>query len=306
MPAEHESQSTLPPPFVPGSLWSRLVAATGRALACGALQPIPTEPAFLEDGGIRFVVRIISQLARKPRGPEPVESRSGGWRNPFLPYDPEMHVAEISPNHVGLLNKFNVVPHHLLIVTRCFESQDLPLTREDFQALWRCLLEYDSLGFYNGGSVAGASQPHKHLQLVPLPLTPEGPKIPIEPRLVLPPADQIVSLPSLPFAHRLARLEPSGGEPAAAAQQSLAIYRRMLALDGEPSPSGSAEIGPYNLLVTRRWMLYVPRRAEHFASISLNALAFAGALLVRDREQLEVLRQRGPVAALREVTTDLR
>ena len=35
--------------------------------------------------------------------------------------------------------------------------------------------EFASLAFCNGGVEAGASQPHKHLQRVPLPLAPEGP-----------------------------------------------------------------------------------------------------------------------------------
>ena len=58
---------------------------------------------------------------------------------------------------------------------------------------------------------------------------------------------------------------------------------------------------PYNLLVTRQWMLLVPRQRECFADISLNALAFAGALLVRDRTQLEVVKHHGPIAALQHV-----
>ena len=40
----------------------------------------------------------------------------------------------------------------------------------DFDALARGLAAIDGLAFYNGGTVAGASQPHKHLQLVPVPL----------------------------------------------------------------------------------------------------------------------------------------
>ena len=35
----------------------------------------------------------------------------------------------------------------------------------------------------NSGTVAGASQPHKPLQYVPLPFSPEGPRVPIEPLL---------------------------------------------------------------------------------------------------------------------------
>ncbi len=84
---------------------------------------------------------------------------------------------------MAILNKFNVVDNHLLIVTREFEQQRSLLTLRDFEALWRCLNEYDSLGFYNGGPEAGASQPHKHLQLVPLPLAPQGPPVPIAPLL---------------------------------------------------------------------------------------------------------------------------
>jgi ATP adenylyltransferase len=57
---------------------------------------------------------------------------------------------------------------------------------------------------------------------------------------------------------------------------------------------------PYNLLCTRDWMLLVPRSREFFEGVSINAIGFAGGLLVRNREQLAILRDRGPMAALRE------
>jgi ATP adenylyltransferase len=81
------------------------------------------------------------------------------------------------------LNKFNIIDHHLLIVTRTFKEQETWLTLQDFEAMWACLNEIDGLVFYNGGKTAGASQRHKHLQLVPLPLVEEGLKIPIEPAI---------------------------------------------------------------------------------------------------------------------------
>ena len=49
-------------------------------------------------------------------------------------------------------------------------------------------------------------------------------------------------------------------------------------------------------------MLVVPRSQEFSGSISLNALAFAGTLLVHDRKQLQELVRRGPMRALEEVT----
>ena len=54
-------------PFQPGTLWRRLLAVTQRALQSGALQPIPTDFLYLDDGGIRFLVRLVRHLARKPR-----------------------------------------------------------------------------------------------------------------------------------------------------------------------------------------------------------------------------------------------
>ena len=59
---------------------------------------------------------------------------------------------------------------------------------------------------------------------------------------------------------------------------------------------------PYNLLITRRWMLLVPRSAECFHAISVNALGFAGSLFVRGEQQREVLRRYGPMTVLQEVT----
>jgi ATP adenylyltransferase len=58
---------------------------------------------------------------------------------------------------------------------------------------------------------------------------------------------------------------------------------------------------PYNLLVTDRWMLVVPRSRERFEGISINALGFAGALLVRDPAQLAAVERAGPMSVLRHV-----
>ncbi|NIO40609.1 MAG: phosphorylase, partial [Burkholderiales bacterium] len=38
--------------------------------------------------------------------------------NPFLPYGKDLFVSDISETHLALLNKFNVIDYHLLIVTR--------------------------------------------------------------------------------------------------------------------------------------------------------------------------------------------
>jgi ATP adenylyltransferase len=216
--------------------------------------------------------------------------------------DAALRVADVSDTHVCLLNRFPVFKRHLLIVTRNFEDQAEPLNIDDFQAIWKCMAEYEALGFYNGGPSAGASQRHKHLQMVSLPLAPCGPGVPIEPLLDLLTITGDVGCSSqLPFPHCVAPL-PSKLEVSttAAAELTLGLYHRML---GEIGLDPATPRRAYNLLLTRRWMLLVPRSREKFAAISLNALAFAGHFLVQSRAELEVLQERGPLSVLQYVAS---
>src|SRR5919198_4158162 len=192
----------------PGTLLPRLLERITHAIQCGALQSIATESEIIEQNGIGFLVRIVSNLARKgqaKRDQDRQTTLSGGECNPFLPYDENLFVANISGTHVALLNKFNVVDHHLLIVTRAFEDQESLLTLNDFEALRICLAEFEGLVFYNAGKIAGASQRHKHLQIIPLPLAAVGPKVPIEPLLKSARFQRGVgTVPGLPFRHAVA------------------------------------------------------------------------------------------------------
>jgi sulfate adenylyltransferase (ADP) / ATP adenylyltransferase len=258
-----------PVQLVPGSLRSRLAHATGHALACGALEPIPTTLEVVPDRGVEFQIRVRMGAACEsiPTAERP---------NPFLPYDADLLVAEQSETHLALLNKYPVVDGHMLVVTRAFEEQESYLTLADFEAVQACLAEIGGLGFYNSGRRSGASQRHKHLQLVGLS------SVPMVPRLLQ---------GNLPF--RLAMRWLAGG-----AADCHARYRELLSglgLDRGPVPA------PYNLLLTSEWMLVVPRSRECFESISINALGFAGCLLVGSAAELELLRTRGPMTALESV-----
>jgi ATP adenylyltransferase len=286
----------------PGTLWTSVKERTEYALECGALLSIPTEFEFVEQDGVRFLVRILSNLNRKKAAKEKQEKQSaisGQEFNPFLPYEEDLFVADISDTHVCILNKYNVVDHHLLIITRAFEEQESLLTLEDFAAMWTCLADFDGLAFYNSGKTAGASQRHKHLQLVPLPLVPSGPQIPIEPLLTAAQfQDSNATLAKLPFIHALAPLNPHWVEsPFTAAQATLEVYRTLLGAVG----LDARQCGAYNLLATRKWMLIVPRSQEHFQSIYVNSLGFAGALLVRNAAEMEILKAEGPMTILKNV-----
>ncbi len=286
----------------PGTLWPALQRQTRHALASGALTPIRTEQVTVDDDGIRFLLRVVSSLARKA---EERAHRHHVPADPFLPYEPDLFVAEVSDTHVALLNKFNVIDHHLLIVTRRFEHQESLLDTADFQALAACMAEYEGLGFYNAGMEAGASQTHKHLQIIPLPLAPEGPALPMEPLIrTARPRRGIARIPALGLRHALARLDPADIiHPGGAWRLQQAYHGLMdaVGLRGAPQDGEMRQSGPYNLLLTRHWMLLVPRSRECVASISINALGFAGSLFVRDRARLETVRRLRPLSLLRAV-----
>ena len=291
----------------PGTLWTRIKEQTQHGLECGALQSISTDYEFVEQNGVNFLVRILSNLTRKDEAKKKQDkaAKKGKDFNPFLPYEEDLFVADISPTHLCLLNKFNVVENHLLIVTREFEEQDNLLNYQDFQAMWACLREIDGLVFYNGGKIAGASQRHKHLQLVPTPLAPnQTESIPIAPLFASAVFNgDIGRVPDLPFVNGFSLFDSDLiNSPNEAAQITLERYYKLLkAVDLLNEDTENNDAIAYNFLATREWMFIVPRSQEHFESISVNSLGFAGALLVRNQEQMQMLKDCKPMGILKQV-----
>ena len=284
---------------------SRVEEVTEQALAAGALIPIPTTFEIVEDAGVRFVVRVVDNLARKEMARRQQRERSAQGRpdNPFLPYEPELFVGDISSTHVCLLNKFNVLDHHMLLVTRAFVDQETLLEPSDFEALWRCLGAVDGLGFYNGGEVAGASQRHRHLQLAPYPIARGVSGLPVDALFENATWEgDLGHQPRLPCKHAFMRCAPGWVEdPLGASGPTLNAYERLLEAVGIPAGKpGQRQSAPYNLLVTRSWMLMVPRSREHYETISVNAIGYGGCLLVRNAEELALVRRVGPMRILAE------
>ena len=163
--------------------------------------------------GTTFILRVAENLKNKPKGPQPKptpkptptqnakdlnssssshhhhhppkekekEKRCGeakGWFDPFARENVEedLFVSHLSETHSLLLNKFNVVENHLLLITSSFESQDDPVNARDFQHVFQVFeafpREITPLAFYNCGPKSGMSQPHKHIQILPMPLAP--------------------------------------------------------------------------------------------------------------------------------------
>lgn len=257
------------------------------ALASGALHPIATEQITLTDNGLPFVIKWVSSLLDKPRRRKPARDPSF---NPFLPPERALTLGALTPDHLLVLNKFPVMSRHLLVITRHFEAQTDPLTGADFAALARLIEANGGLGFYNGGEIAGASQAHKHLQWIPdLP--------PLAQRLA-----SVLTNPNPPFSfrHAHAPLTAEVWHSGATGDRLAARFAALCAALGIDAMR--APLPPYNLLLTRDWMWLIPRRAERWRDMSINALGFAGSLFVKSRDRFPDFKAAGPLAALKAVT----
>ena len=259
-----------------------------RNTATDLLQPIDTEAVYLLDGKLPYVVKWITPNAARQHRDKPKRSST---HNPFLPPEPELTLATMGEDHLVVLNKFPVMRRHLLVITRHFEAQTSALTDADFTALAPIIAAHGGLGFYNGGADAGASQDHKHLQWIPdLP-----PLARVLPQLL---GDTEIDLG---FRHAFAPLEPGLFEQAGAGARLGAHYRGLLdALRISPE---RRKLPPYNLLLTRHWMWLVPRSAERWERMSVNALGFAGSLFIKRPEHLPALEAIGLGGVLRAVAT---
>ncbi|WP_299204404.1 hypothetical protein [uncultured Amphritea sp.] len=277
-------------------LWQTSLKATEQALISGALLPIETELEEIHEGPLRYQIRVLNNLQRK-QNDDRLKSAANRSHNPFLPYDPRLYVADIGRKHLCLLNKFNVIDNHLLIVTKAFESQSDLLNLNDFHASVLGLGQIDGLVFFNGGQIAGASQPHKHLQLIPL----SAEQLPLSEQLQTFSSDVAINT-KLPFDNRGVRVPDNLFDTPVQAAGWLTIHYQKLLNQTKVKLNGTAAFTGYNLLLTREWLMLVPRRKEAVAGISFNALAFCGSILVKNREQRDQLIEIGVSRALHEIT----
>lgn len=100
--------------------------------------------------------------------------------NPFENPDQELFLTDVptdNANHFLLLNKFPVIPNHFILATKANKPQTHMLEEDDLQVAYACLKAWEDgpatgpkrlFAFFNSGEHSGASQPHRHLQFLPV------------------------------------------------------------------------------------------------------------------------------------------
>ncbi|KAL0472939.1 5',5'''-P-1,P-4-tetraphosphate phosphorylase [Neurospora intermedia] len=131
---------------------------------------------------------------------EPPATKKKPVFDPFDNPSPAMLICPLPPHHNLVLNKFAIVPEHFILSTKEYKEQTHLLEKEDLEAVRECIEVYERyvaggaggeegrkknvkkeeeeeeedvkeeepklFAFFNCGEHSGASQPHRHLQLL--------------------------------------------------------------------------------------------------------------------------------------------
>ena len=140
--------------------WNQAKAVSREALESGALVPLHTSEIRLKEAA-PFLLRRLDGF------PPRHLTIQGPKANPFLPWEPPLEVGRLGVSHVLILNKYPVQPAHLLLITQHWQPQAGWLREADWEAVADVSADTGGLWFFNSSPTAGASQPHRHLQLLP-------------------------------------------------------------------------------------------------------------------------------------------
>ncbi|KAJ6594197.1 ATP adenylyltransferase-domain-containing protein [Mycena capillaripes] len=309
--------------MTPAEILTRVGPSFDKAKAEGDLFFFPSTIVKHNDSNIEYEIRLCEALQHKPTLPTPhfTDDKKKGT-DPFEPpYIPNLYIGELrdeenAEDYVALLNKYSVVPQHFLLVTKEFRSQASPLTPPDLVQTYLLLAaarkaRHNLFAFYNCGDISGASQAHKHVQFIPLE-DEDGPPIEYLARSVkLETADTPFAL-NLSYANHVYRFpdrfytsSPEKLEEVLA-QAFLSLLDLVIStIRHDPDyPAGKPS---YNVVITLEHMHLVPRRkethvlAETGDELSVNALAFAGMMLVKSERELEAVKKEGVSKILRAV-----
>jgi len=172
------------------------------------------------------------------------------------------------------------------------------------------------IGFYNAGRESGASQPHKHLQLLPSPLAGtriEDGEFPLQPLFENgargQPLESVFQVRGLDFLHGCLRLNKRAFDDKSyddLGNYLHMVYIHILDVLGMRSNSSDNNANKsYNFLVTKSFMWVVPRKSDSYNGIDLNSVGLLGSLLAKSPEKLDQIRKSTPYEIIKNVTFPL-
>ena len=262
--------------------WKKALDQTQLSIDNKSLYPLKTDliTTDLYDKN-DFIIRKLDTskfIKKKIYGPK---------QNPFCPWEKILEIDKIGDNHQLILNKYPVQKGHILLITNNWKPQNGWLDLNDWKAIQNVNKDTSGLWFFNSSPIAGASQPHRHFQLLRRSkdeITCPREKWFLEMQLN---SDGDTKLKKNIIVSKFNFLENS--------LSILELYLELCNKSGLGDPySDKKPRYPYNLLITNKWIAIIKRRNDHIHGFSINGLGFAGYLLVTEKSDIKYLKKFGP------------
>jgi len=207
--------------------------------------------------------------------------------NPFKPWENILEIDSIGNDHQLILNKYPVQLGHILLITNEWKEQNGWIDIKDWEAIKEVNKDTSGLWFFNSGPLAGASQPHRHIQLLRRDSS----------ELSCPRENWILDFNNANYKNKkfckniiIKKFSKSFNE-----ENIYKIYKDLsfkLGL-GEPKIDKRPRF-PYNMIFTDKWIVLIKRKTDNLFGISVNALGFAGYILVTEKSDIKYLKKIGP------------
>ncbi|KAK2040853.1 ATP adenylyltransferase [Colletotrichum somersetense] len=315
----------------PANLPELVRTAFSKARSNGDLTYYATQVTVLHANSIPFQLRFSPALANKPTAPRPKSDEPRKHFDPFeSPEKGPLFIVDLPDSaHNLVLNKFAVVPEHFILATKEFKQQTHLLEPRDLAATYACIDAYMQYGharegrdaelyaFFNSGPHSGASQPHRHIQLLPVArmrdgLSEDSPWDVLAKHLD---SSDASGVPFSTFADKIHRdMTPEELHSIYLSLFSSAVEAVKAHVGTLDDPrDGDAPIS-YNLAMTSDRLVVLPRLAEGatihrggtpVGELCLNGTVLAGTALVKNEAEWNVLKAKNDGVQLLEVLSKI-
>ena len=275
------------------SLWKRALHVSKTAIASKDLIPLETSTEF-----INCSYKEVYQL-RHFHGETPKQTNELGPRiNPFRPWNKNLEIKSINKNYVLILNKYPVQLGHMLLISKSWQPQIDWFSIKEWEAVTNVDKNTSGLWFYNSGKNAGASQPHRHIQLLPRHHSEQTcPREKLFCKLIQDNGNILYK--NYNKTYTISKLHNKNFD----SEELHNTYKKLCKNSG--LGIYKENIYPkydYNLLFTRNWMVMIVRKVDTVHGFDINALGFAGYILATSNSDLKWLSIYGIDKLLSEVT----
>jgi len=262
--------------------WEKALQKTRISISSKSLFPLKTKDITKKlYKGDDFIIRELDITKFK------TNSSIGPKINPFKPWENILEIGSIGNDHQLILNKYPVQLGHILLITNGWKEQNGWIDIQDWEAIKEVNKDTTGLWFFNSGPLAGASQPHRHIQLLR--------RDPSE--ISCPRENWFLNFSNATHENErfckniiIKKFSKSFNE-----ENIYNIYKDLsfkLGL-GEPKIDKKPRY-PYNMIFTNKWIVLIRRKTDNLFGISINALGFAGYILVTEKSDIKYLKKFGP------------